>query len=302
MPVGAVLLLLASAGIHAAWNLLGKRQYPSTAFMLVANTLGAMGLLPVLVLRADLVSSIPPAVWTLLFLTGLCQAVYYVALAGAYRAGDLSITYPLVRATPVLFIVAIGVLLGRGDEVSRQALAGMLLVVAGCLMLPLRRPGDVRRRHYWNLASGLALVAALGTAGYSLLDDQALRLLRQGEGIDPSTVAVTLVYALLGGLSASLWLGLAVLGRQADRRLLLQMDRISLRRAATVGAGIFFGYSLVLLAFALVKNVSYAIAFRQVSIVLGAVLGVLVLKEPRYPLKFAGVVLAFAGLVLVGTG
>ncbi len=73
-------------------------------------------------------------------------------------------------------------------------------------------------------------------------------------------------------------------------------------RAALTGAGIFGAYVLVLLAMSLVSNVSYVVAFRQLSIPLGAVLGVLVLKEPRYPTKFVGVAIMFVGLVLVGTG
>ena len=51
-----------------------------------------------------------------------------------------------------------------------------------------------------------------------------------------------------------------------------------------------------------VTNVSYVVAFRQISIPLGALVGVFALKEPRYRPKFAGVLIMFAGLILVGIG
>jgi hypothetical protein len=67
------------------------------------------------------------------------------------------------------------------------------------------------------------LLAALGTTGYSLVDDAALRALRQAPGMPVGPVEVTILYALLRGLSSSSWLVLFVLagrrGRGAKQRL-----------------------------------------------------------------------------------
>jgi drug/metabolite transporter (DMT)-like permease len=298
----AIALLLVSASIHATWNLLGKRQHPTAAFMLTANTLGVLALAPLLVLFWRTLGAFPQPVWWLLFLTGLCQAVYYVGLAGAYRAGDLSLTYPLIRAVPVLVVTWLVLLLGQGEPPSQQAVIGMALIVVGCLILPLRGFAQFQPRYYLSLATGLALVAALGTVGYSIIDDRALRLLRGAGGLTAENLAVTLVYALLGGISASLWLAAFVAVRRDDRRQLWQLSWADLRQAAVVGVLIFVGYSLVLLALALVPNVGYAVALRQVSIPLGAVLGILILKEPAYRPRLVGVGMVFAGLVLVATG
>jgi len=51
-----------------------------------------------------------------------------------------------------------------------------------------------------------------------------------------------------------------------------------------------------------VRNVSYVAAFRQLSIPIGAVLGMALLKEQRYLPKVLGVVTIFVGLVLAGMG
>ena len=50
------------------------------------------------------------------------------------------------------------------------------------------------------------------------------------------------------------------------------------------------------------KNISYVVAFRQLSIPLGAALGILVLKEPARAPKIAGVAVIFVGLMLVAAG
>ena len=66
--------------------------------------------------------------------------------------------------------------------------------------------------------------------------------------------------------------------------------------------GIYAAYTLVLVAMAFVSNVSYVVAFRQVSVPLGAVAGVLVLGDRPHVPKLVGVAIMFAGLVLVGLG
>ena len=51
-----------------------------------------------------------------------------------------------------------------------------------------------------------------------------------------------------------------------------------------------------------VTNINYVAAFRQLSIPLGAIFGMSLLKEPRYPLKLIGVSIIFLGLVVVAIG
>lgn len=61
-------------------------------------------------------------------------------------------------------------------------------------------------------------------------------------------------------------------------------------------------YGLVLAAMAYVSNVSYVAAFRQLSIPIGAVLGLTLQNEPRYRPKLLGIGIVSVGLVLVGIG
>ncbi|MBN1935458.1 MAG: multidrug DMT transporter permease [Anaerolineae bacterium] len=313
MTLTAVILILISAGTHAGWNLIGKREHPSAAFLLLANTLGFVWLAPALLLFGRALPAFPAAVWGWLIVTGLCQALYYAALAGAYRAGDMSVAYPLARSTPVVLVAAFNLILGRTSRISVLALAGIPLIVLGGLLLPLRRfsdlrPGQAGCKTYLQASTLLALLAALGTTGYSLIDDHALRLLRialgrrAAPGLPVDGAAATVLFAFLEGVTSSFWLALFVLAAKQRRTDLARVWREQIRPAALAGLGIYLGYTLVLVAMGFVRDVSYVVAFRQLSIPLGALVGVLVLKEPSYALKWAGVGIMFAGLVLVGIG
>ena len=302
MTTLAIVLLLVSAGIHATWNFLGKRQDPTTSFMLAANTLGTLVLAPLVLVLWGVLWGVFRACWGLLALTGLAQAVYYVGLAGAYRTGDLSLAYPLVRAVPVLLVTWLTWLLGQGEPPSQQAVAGMTLIVAGCLVLPLRSFTQLRLRNYLSLAVALALLAALGTVGYSIPGRSGAAPTARRGGLTGENLAVTLVYAVVAGISASLWLGAFVALRREDRRQFQCPHAADLRQALLVGLFIFAGYALVLVALALTPSVGYAVAFRQLSIPLGAVLAIVLLKEPAYRPRLLGVGMVFVGLVAVATG
>lgn len=302
MTLTAVILIVISAGTHVGWNLIGKREHPSAAFLLLANTLGFVWLTPALFLFRRALPHFPAAVWAWLIATGLCQAFYYAALAGAYRAGDMSVAYPLARSAPVVLVTAFNLLLGHAVQISALALVGILLIVLGGLLLPLRRLSDLHIGAYLQASMLLALLAALGTVGYSLIDDHALRILRGAPGLLFDGAAVTMLFGFFEGISSSFWLALFVLAAPQRRTDLVRVWRERRGVAALAGLGIYLGYTLVLVAMGFVRNVSYVVAFRQLSVPLGTLVGVLALKEPKYAPKFTGVGIMFVGLVLVGLG
>jgi drug/metabolite transporter (DMT)-like permease len=230
------------------------------------------------------------------------MAVYYAALAGAYRAGDMSVAYPLARSVPVLLVALVTFALGRRTQVGMGCVTGIVLVVTGCFLLPMQRFSQIHVRHYLNATCALALIAAFGTAGYSLVDDEALRRLRGAAADGWGVPAITLLYLCLDGAITSLWLLLFILPRREGRLNLKETVRAHLPHAAAAGAVIYAAYALVLVSMAHVSNISYVVAFRQLSIPLGATFGILVLREPPHGPKLVGVLIMFAGLVLVAVG
>ena len=143
------------------------------------------------------------------------------------------------------------------------------------------------------------LILATGAA-----QDEALRQLRQSQTIGLSNTQITLLFIALQACSTALMLGLATGLQPAQRR---QLDRFLKQRpllisATATGLVIVGTYGLVLAAMAYVTNVSYVAAFRQLSIPIGAFLGITLQGEPRQKPKLIGIGIVVAGLILVGFG
>jgi drug/metabolite transporter (DMT)-like permease len=300
MTVTAAILLIISAFTHAGWNFVSKKEHPTQTFYLVANTIGVICVLPFLVYYWRLIDFIPSSVWIIAAMSGFFLAAYLEALAGAYRTGDISIAYPLARSLPAVFVLLLTLVLDKGQPVSAWFVVGIILIVTGCIILPLKAFGDFHLTAYKNLCCFLAVLAAVGIAAYTVADDIALRHLRELPGKSMGLVEGTLVYMVLEGISCSLWQGLFVVFRRRERQSMPEILRSYKGPAAITGIGIYLTYGIVLVSMNFVTNVSYVAAFRQLSIPLGAIFGIALLKEPRYLPKIIGIVAIFAGLVIAG--
>jgi len=300
MTTIATLLLIISAFTHAGWNFISKKEHPTQAFYLVANTMGVICTLPILFYHASMLSFVPVSVWIIVIISGFFLAFYLEALAGAYRAGDISIAYPLARSLPVVLVYLMTLALGKSQPPEGWFLVGMLLIVSGCIILPLKAFSDFHFSNYINLCCLLAVLAAVGTACYTIADDMALRFLRELPGKPMRPLEGALVYLVLEGISCSLWQGLFVVVNRQERQSMREVLRSFKAPAALTGMGIYLTYGIVLISMNYVTNVSYVAAFRQLSIPIGAVLGMAFLKEVRYLPKIVGVAAIFLGLVIAG--
>ncbi len=300
----AAALIALSAVLHAGWNYVSKRRSPTMGFFSIAAATAAVLMIPVLVANVELVDDVPGAVWLLLVFTGVAQAVYVHGLAGAYAGGDISLAYPLARALPVLAVAGVGFLLGRGDQIGTLSLIGMVLILIGCVVLPLPHFRRLVWADYRGVVYVMAAVAAIGTTGYTLIDDGALTRLESLIDDVTGQTRVTLFYiSLQAGATALGIVGLTV-ARSVTRRQLRAVigDRSLLRTGMLTGAVITATYGLALAAMAYVSDVSYVAAFRQLSIPIGAALGIVVAGESRHRPKLIGVAVITFGLVLVGLG
>jgi drug/metabolite transporter (DMT)-like permease len=300
MSAHAVVLLTLAAFLHATWNLIGKRQSPSASLLMMSNAIAAFLMLPIPLYYWQGLPAIPADVWVLLGLTGLANAAYFAALAGAYRTGQMSIAYPLMRSVPVLLVTGISALTGPGHSFGLPYLCGIAMVVVGCFLLPLSRPREFRLANCLDPTGRWALLAACATAAYTIIDNRALAQLRGLGGF--SNVQATLLYATLEATSVAVCLAAFSLTWAGERQRLWPMLRGGKTAAAGVGIAMYLGYGLVLASMAHVEDVSYVMAFRQLSIPIGVVYGVVLLKEPCPLPKVAGVGFISAGLLLVGLG
>jgi drug/metabolite transporter (DMT)-like permease len=299
MTLTAIVLLVIAAILHASWNTLGKHRHPSLAFFFVANIAATIMLIPILVMHIHLISNIPQSVWILLLFAGLSQAVYYMGLANAYRLGDMSLAYPLARSSPVLILLVATFILGKSNEIGIGCVLGIILIVGGSFLLPMRHLRDIHLANYLNPVYLLALVAAIGTTGYTLIDDAALEILRQTRHNEFTPFGAALIYLVFEAGTSSLFIGLMVLMQPNERRALSLVFKTQFKMNVLTGMIIYVTYGLVLWSMAYADNVSYIAAFRQLSIPLGVLMGVGILKEPKTQPKLVGTCSIFIGLILV---
>jgi drug/metabolite transporter (DMT)-like permease len=96
----------------------------------------AVGLVPFIVSEA-LTRSLPPLAWLCVVGSGACCGGYYLFLTLGYESGEFTVVYPVARALPVLLVGVADVLRGRWP--SAFGWLGMVLVAAGCVLVPLTR-------------------------------------------------------------------------------------------------------------------------------------------------------------------
>ncbi|MEO9027539.1 MAG: DMT family transporter [Ktedonobacteraceae bacterium] len=281
MPPTALGLLLTSAFLHAAWNLLIKRAQEKQIFTWWALVIGLLCFSPLLLQ----VRFFPASIWPYVCSSALTEAVYYFVLLRAYQYGDFSLVYPMARgAAPAL--LTLWAVLFLGERPAPQGLVGIGVLIVGLVVV-----GSTtwwRQRKTSSLASsalGLALATACCVSIYSAIDGAAVR-----------QVAPLPYTVLVIGLTAVLIAPLIVLryGRQA----MLVEIRSNWRLILLAGILSFSTYMLVLLAYSF-SPVSYGGAVREISIVIAAFVGWRWLGEGFGRARLLGAALIFVGILII---
>lgn len=287
MTTYVILIVLSSTVMHAGWNLLARFSKAETTFymkMLVITSI--FGFIPAV--WSELVTrSMTQLAWLCVLGSGFCAGVYLFALGRAFESSDFTIVYPVARSLPVIFVAILDVM--RGRFLTPIGWLGILMVVAGCVLVPLRSLSDLRLSAYLNRATLWMVTAAFGTVGYTLLDKIAAEVVQQGADTAARYGYFYFLISLVPYWGFVRMSKPAVARKQSDDWLLAMI-------AAIFGFG---AYWLILWAYQLSPYASYIVAFRQFSIVIGAVVAFIVLKEPGIKVRLAGAGCITAGLVLI---
>jgi phosphonate utilization associated putative membrane protein len=298
MEFSAIILVIISAMLHAGWNVLGKsNQSSGSAFFLASSFAAASLLTPYLIWYIHTVgfSNIGLSFWQLLLLSGICQVIYLVGLGVAYKQADIGVIYPMARALPVL-MVGLGTWM-LGYSLTNNQWIGFALITFGCLIVPLKSFKELRPRAYLNLGVLWALIAAIGTTGYSIIDKEALLLLDTLSSADVNNKHASIFYLGMQfwAIAAPLSLWLLVINQRHEFS-----NAWKIRKQATA-AGVMMAatYGFVLFAMTMTENVSLVVALRQVSIIFGVVMGIYFLKEKWHVTRGVGVFFILSGLVIL---
>lgn len=271
---GVTFAVLGAALMHAAWNAIIKAGRDPLLDMALLTLAGSL-----LAIAIALIATVPPpgaAAWPYIAASTVVHIGYYATLAAAYRAGDLSHGYPIMRGTAPL-LTAIGTWLALGESLSAGATLGVLLICGGVLSLGMAGRGASRQ------ATGWALLNALIIAIYTLADGAGVRVSGDALGY---VVWLFVVHGLPFGLGV-----LAV-----KRGTFLRHAAKNWRRgfAGALLSGLSYGIALWAMTRAPVAVVA---ALRETSVIFGALIGAWLLKEGHFRERIWGAAAVLAGLI-----
>lgn len=295
MPVYSVILIVISCIFHTTWNALSKKREASCKSALWANLLAILIFIPFIgFVKDDL--SIYKHIWFLGLIAGFCNAVAYWGILAAYRVGDLTFVYPLNNAFPIILSAAFAVLIGKSADITGFAYIGFLLIIAGCLIIPIDNTKKITWKTFLSLSVLFILIDALGTAGYCNIDSNIMNTIQNTSKL--SKFQTGILYIPYLGLTTSVFLIPFVIFDHKVFNVPLKETQWNFWSLLSMAIFIHIGYFLVFITYGMVKNVNYVIAFRQIGMLFTMIAGFFIFKEKAYPCKIIGGFLIVAGLVL----
>jgi phosphonate utilization associated putative membrane protein len=288
LSVPIVLAILLAALLHAGWNALIKSGDNKSLDTALIHSLGVLFAIP-----AAMWFGLPPAAaWPYVIASSLIHIAYYAALAGAYRHGDLGLTYPIMRGSAPMLVAVIGTAF-VGDHLSVQAWTGIVLLCVGVLTVGLARvaahphdPGNRRK------ALGYAMVNACIIASYTVVDGLGVRAAG-----DP--FSYTAAIFLFDGLPY-----MALIMTRMDRPARVEAfrymaGRVKVAVGGTVASLSSYGIALWAMTHAPVALVA---ALRETSVIFAALIGTFLLGERFGWTRAAGTGLVVAGVMTLRFG
>ena len=270
--------VLFAAACHAGWNATIKRgldPLATTVLISIGAAIVSAGLLPFVGLPAM-------AAWPSCGASVLIHLLYFAALIESYRAGDMGQVYPIARGSaPLLTATATTVFIG--EPLGLLGWCGITLLAAGVLLMSLRGGRDLARLD--RKAVGFALFTAVTISAYSVVDGVGARLAGSANAY-----------------SVALFIGIGpVMGAYA---LVLRGREVVAAMGRYWGLGLAGGslqlgsYGIAIWAMT-VAPIAIVAALRETSVLFGAAIAVVFLKERLMPGRIAAALMIVAGLTLI---
>jgi drug/metabolite transporter (DMT)-like permease len=278
METFVFLAVLFAAACHAGWNALikvGLDPLSTTTLISVGSGIVALAFSP-------FVGAPAWAAWPWLVASVVIHLVYFASLIESYRTGDLGQVYPIARGSaPLMTAAATSIFVG--EKLSALGWTGIFVLVAGVLLLSARggrHLAEIDRR-----AIGFALFTAMTICAYSVVDGSGARL-----SANPNAYSVWL------------FIGIAVVMvpyalYRDGRDVIPAMQRFWLRGFAGGGLQVL-SYGIAIWAMT-VAPIAIVATLRETSVLFGALIAVVVLKEPLRAVRIVAACLIVCGLVLI---
>lgn len=294
MSTSVLLMVIIAAVLHASWNLGSRHHRAKPGFIWgigIWTAIWATLSFPFVFTQMEW-SWIPV---TCGLLSGLSLALYYRCLERAYRTGDISIVYPIIRSSP-LWVALAGVFI-LDDKLSALAWLGILLTLLGVFILMF--PSLLRfRKVRWHQAIPLSAIlfafgASFATCLYTLSDKVAMNHAALGPfaGVALAGIASTSKLCFWSILDPAARVGFVI------RKL--SPAGIPTYWMATFGFCAFAAYVIIIGAF-IYADAGRVLAVSNLSILLGSIGGILFFKERSdIGMRLIGLTVTLVGIILI---
>ncbi|CAN5903136.1 DMT family transporter [soil metagenome] len=266
-------LVILSAIAHAVWNALMKSAGDRALTMVAIRTAGLILGLAAL----PFVDWPAPESWKWLAVTALVMFAYYALLVRSYGVGDMSVVYPLARGlAPVLTTIA--AFLAIGEALSAGQMVAVAMISLGIMALSFGAGAS-------RSAVGFALATGVSVATYSFFAGLGVRTAGTVLGFQACLEIITGAGMVFYGLVA----------RRGDLWTYARRHGAVGLFAGAVSVAGFLAYLVAARSLPL----GPVTALRETSVIFGAVLGTLVLKEGFGARRIAAATLVTVGIMLL---
>jgi drug/metabolite transporter (DMT)-like permease len=268
-------MMIASGSIHAVVNAIVKGGRDKAAGRAITDGTSAIVLLP-----ATLLVPLPQGAWIWLAASAVIHGFYLYALIRAYKIGDLSAVYPVLRGTAPLItaMVTLGLL---GERATTGQIAGIALIGAAMFVM-------IAGRHLGRAALGWSLATGACIAAYTVVDAIGVRA-----APTPASYIVWL-FVQMGAV-------VVVMFGVISRGTMFAAARSQWRPGVIAGILSILTYGTALTAFSLGPTAPLA-ALRETGMVTALLISILFLKERATAGRLIGVFGILGGAALILTG
>ncbi len=288
MTSTSLAMVVLAACLHASWNLMSKHTAAAgVVFVFASSTLALVAFAP----WALWIVVQHPIVWTwqvagCIFLSALINLTYSLCLQRGYQVADLSVVYPIARGTGPL-LSSICAYMAFSESPTLTGVSGLIGVITGIGLITtqgnlhaFRRPAG-KLGLFWGGATG-ALIAA-----YTIIDASAIKML----DLQP-------VFFFW----SSTLLRVAMMAPVVLRDPAQSLRRMQGNWWLAMGVGLLstLSYALILTVLQMGAPVSIVAPAREMSMMVGTLLGMVILKEHVGPWRLTGCIVLVGGVICLG--
>lgn len=278
MDLNIILIVLAAAAMHAAWNAVAKTGLDPFISICLIGATGGM----VAILLLPFLPTPSAQLWPWIISSAIVHTGYKLFLSQAYKAGDLSQVYPLARGTAPL-VVSIVSILFLHETLNNFQIFGILVLVSGIWLMAIR--GSATLGKLDRKAALFAIATSLFIATYTIIDGLAGR-------IAPTVLSFLAYMTAIDGV-------LVALAYISVRGVSSLPQVIPYWRQGLFGgiiSNVAFGLSIWAMKSAPIALVA---ALRETSIIFAVLIARVVLKEKLTRWRISAALLIAVGIVFM---